>query len=273
MSLDEVSLRDLSDVELSKLLKQCGLDLPVTSTTRSALVRKLAHLLNQELPSDTLQEHAQEDTVTVAVTSSAPDNKSNGCYLLIHSGTVPDGLTLKKCYHSKQELHDVMKKLKGSRFKWFESEEKAIQTLKTMQIVSKELGSDVATASKESANVFPSVSTIELNKFRKLIEDGNIEEFRSYVQNNPRYLVSAGDAPEIVKPGTRYNAMHVAVRSNQLELCREVVTTLRSEDFWSKLYPEDSIDCRAQRRRHLLDLYLNMPDKIVSIENIHVLYC
>jgi len=263
MSLEEVSLPDLSDVELSKLLKQRGLDLPVTPTTRDALERKLAHLLDQQLPSDNLQEHVLEDTNTKA-SSSTQDDKCNGCYLLIHTGNVPDGLTLKKCYHSKQELHDVMKKLKGSRFKWYESEEKAMQALQNMHLLTKP-GSDMAMASKESASLFPSVSTVELNKFRKLIEDDNIEEFKIYVQNNPRYLVSAGDAPEIVKPGTRYNAMHVAVRGNKLELCKEILFILTSEDFWSKLYPDDSKESRAQRRRHLLDLYLNMPDKIVSL--------
>ena len=156
-----------------------------------------------------------------------------------------------------------MKKLKGSRFKWYESEDKAMQAMQSMQILTKEPGLDMA--NKESASLFPSVSTVELNKFRKLIEDDNIEEFKSYVQNNPRYLVSAGDAPEIVKPGTRYNAMHVAVRGNKLELCKEILSILRSEDFWSMLYPNDSKESRAQRRRHLLDLYLNMPDKIVSL--------
>jgi len=265
MSSDEVLLSQLSDVELSKLLKQRGFDLPVTPTTRGALERKLAHLLNQQLPSDNLQEHVLEEA-NVIVSSSAQNDTSNGCYLLIHAGKVPDDLTLRKCYHSKQELHNVMKELKGSRFKWFESEEKAMQALQNMHILTKNPGSEVATASKESSSLFHSLSTVELNKFRKLIEDGNIEEFKGCVKNNPRYLVSAGDAPEIVKPGTRYNAMHVAVRGNKLELCKEIVSILRSEDFWSKLYPDDSKGSRAQRRKHLLDLYLNMPDKIVSIK-------
>ena len=259
-----MSLSNLSDAEISKLLKQRGLDLPVTPTTRGALERKLALFLNQQLPSDNLQDHVLEDNKATA-TIVTQDDKSNGCYLLLHAGNVPDGLTLKKCYYSKEELHNVMKKLKGSRFKWFESEEKAMHALQNMQTLTKEPGSDVGTASKESASLFPSVSTVGLNKFRKLIDDGNIEEFKSCVQNNPRYLVSAGDAPEIVKPGARYNAMHVAVRENKLELCKEIISILKSEDFWSKLYPDDSRESRAQRKRHLLDLYLNMPDKIVSI--------
>ena len=72
-----------------------------------------------------------------------------------------------------------------------------------------------------------------------------------------------GDAPELLQPGTRYNALHVAARNNKLEFCKEILNTIESMDFWTKLYPDDSHESRNERNKHMVDLYLNMPDKIV----------
>ena len=121
----------------------------------------------------------------------------------------------------------------------------------------------VTVTNKESASIYPSLSPEKLNTFRKLIEDGNLEEFRQCIWNNPRYLVSGGDAPVSLKPPTRYNALHVATRCNRVEFCKEILTIIESMEFWTKLYPDDTQEARIKRRRHVVDLYLNMPDKTV----------
>lgn len=260
----------LTDDELSEQLDKLGYSHPpVTPTTRGVLERKLAQLVNKEvLPSFqcNISEVTSPVSVTTTVSSSTQEeDKSKGCYLLLYSGSVPDGVTLKQCYYHKEELHGVLKGLKGARFKWFATEEEAIAAYDILQAETKEDTAPVTVANKESASIYPSVSTIALNKFRKLIEDGRIEEFRESVQNNPRYLVTAGDAPELLKPGTRYNALHVAARNNKLEFCKDILNTIESMDFWTKLYPDDSQESRIKRRKHIVDLYLNMPDKIVRM--------
>ena len=264
----------LTDVELSKQLDKLGYaHPPVTPTTRRVLERKLAQLLNKEPPpsSPSSASGGIDPVVKVVNISAQEEDKSKGCYLLLYSGDVPDGLTLKKCYYHKEELHDALKVLKGARFKWFPTEQEAIAAYDDLQAEAKE--NTTLVTNKEGASIYPSLSTVALNKFRKLIEDGNLEEFRECVWNNPRYLISAGDAPELLKPGTRYNALHVAARCNKVEFCKEILTMIESMEFWTKLYPDDTQEARMKRKRHVVDLYLNMPDKIVKMcVSLHINY-
>lgn len=256
----------LTDDELSEQLDKLGyVHPPVTPTTRGVLERKLAQLVNIEVLPSSIPEVTNPMTVTAVSDCVQEEDKSKGCYLLLYSGSVPDSLTLKQCYYHKEELHGVLKVLKGARFKWFATEEEAIAAYNNLQAETKEDTVPVTVTNKESASIYPSVSTVALNKFRKLIEDGKIEEFRECVWNNPRYLVTAGDAPELLKPGTRYNALHVAARSNRVEFCKDILNIVESMDFWIKLYPDDTQESRSKRRKHVVDLYLNMPDKIVRM--------
>ena len=270
MSVD--TPENLTDAELSVQLDELGyVHPPVTPTTRSVLERKLAQLLNKEvppsLPSNTPEVIDPVHAGTVVNSSAQEEDKSTGCYLLLYNGTVPDGLTLKRCYCNKEELCKVVKenKLKGARFKWYTTEQEAITAYDDLQVEIKESTTSVTVTNKESASIYPSVSTVELSKFRKLIEEGQFKEFKECVWNNPRYLVSAGDAPEMLKPSTRYNALHVATRCNKVEFCREIISIIESIEFWTKLYPDDSEEATVRRRKHVVDLYLNMPDKIVKI--------
>ena len=105
------------------------------------------------------------------VDSSAQEIESKGCYLLLYTGSIPEGLTLKKCYYGKEELHEVLKVLKGARFKWFSTEQEAVEAYDNFQAENR----DISVANKESASVHPSLSTPALSKFRKLIESGNVE--------------------------------------------------------------------------------------------------
>ena len=260
------TLGSLTDVGLSEQLEKLGYaHPPVTPTTRRVLERKLAQLLNKEVPPSlpSTTPEVIDPVVTVVNISAQEDDKSKGCYLLLYSGDVPDGLTLKKCYYHKEELYGVLKVLKGARFKWFPAEQEAIAAYDDLQ--AEVMENTLPVTNKESASIYPSLSTVALNKFRKLIEDGRLEEFRQCVWSNPRYLVSAGDAPELLKPGTRYNALHVATRCNKVEFCKEILTIIESMEFWKKLYPDDTQEARMKRKRHIVDLYLNMPDKIVKM--------
>ena len=127
-----------------------------------------------------------------------------------------------------------------------------------------EITTDAATIS-EKANRYPSVKTQDLSRLRKLIEDGKAAEFADVVWDNPRHLITSGDTPEILQVPTRSNALHCGASQCQLAVCKEVIAIIESSRFWELIYPDDTAETRAKRRDHLIDLYLNMQDKIVSI--------
>ncbi len=64
--------------------------------------------------------------------------------------------------------------------------------------------------------------------------------------------------------GFRYNALHVCAMKNQAEIAQLLLETLSNAGFYQLLYPKDSQEVTNQRLDHMVDLYLNMPDKGVS---------
>lgn len=59
--------------------------------------------------------------------------------------------------------------------------------------------------------------------------------------------------------------MHTCAKINQYEICDFILKTLASYNFIQFLYKNDSIEQAKNRSEHLLDLYLNMPEKGVRI--------
>ena len=60
------------------------------------------------------------------------------------------------------------------------------------------------------------------------------------------------------------NAVHVAIKSNRLKILKMIFTSLQSEEYLQLVYTNAEDGEIAFRRKHLLDLYLNTPEKIVS---------
>lgn len=133
-------------------------------------------------------------------------------------------------------------------------------------------GLDITSESTSTANDiestsiggFPSPTPPQLAKLRRTIEQGNIDEVKEIISSNPRYLISSGDSPVILMEGPRYNAVHVATKSNKHEILTYILNTINDADFVRKMYPLDEDYVNKERRRHLEDLYLNTPDKVVS---------
>lgn len=69
----------------------------------------------------------------------------------------------------------------------------------------------------------------------------------------------------IKQEGFRYNAFHTAALKNQAPMCKYLLSTLGDARFYKLLYPQDTEQMTKQRMEHLVDLYLNMPDKGVCI--------
>ena len=86
-------------------------------------------------------------------------------------------------------------------------------------------------------------------------------KFHSLVDSNPRYLVTTYDTPAIVHSGTRANALLTAVASQSSKMVTVVLNKIQDPTLFAKMYPSESEEARAKRMEHLLDLFLNMPNK------------
>ncbi|XP_070553431.1 ankyrin repeat and LEM domain-containing protein 2-like isoform X2 [Ptychodera flava] len=168
-------------------------------------------------------------------------------------------------YTMKDEALQVVKKNKGSRFKAFKAREDAVNFSQSILMSPPDsCNSPLQTTVAEKPSDFKAPKMQDLVQLRKAIESGNAEKFSDLVWSNPRYLVSSGDSPVILQMGFRYNALHVAAKSNQAEICQLIIDTLMDSKFLYLMYPDDDSNTHGQRMEYLVDLYLNMPDEPVK---------
>lgn len=62
--------------------------------------------------------------------------------------------------------------------------------------------------------------------------------------------------------------MHVAAKENQASVCQLTLETLENPEFMRLMYPDDNMDMLQKRILYIVDLYLNTPDKVVSIPHL-----
>lgn len=286
-------IAEYSDAEIRDALIACGQsDVPaVTPLTRPTLQRKLENLragspaVQQQQPvcgNPSATEPAHVATGAADRAESAGDNqddKPEGYYGVAAAPNEQSMVPLSPYYTSKKDVLLAIKgsKLKGARFKRFESPQSAEAYSRQRCSLEAEASSNnnagdaeradpsrvtPETAVKtEKANNYPSLKQQDHTALRQLIEAGDVTAFAKCVWENPRHLVTAGDTPEILQPGNRYNALHCAVRKGQLQVCKELFAIIESDSFWKLLYPDDTEQVRQDRKSRLIDLYLNVPDK------------
>ena len=281
-------LAEWTDNEIRSKLSALGQNaVPITATTRPFLLKKIEKSLQT---AGREVSHSSQDASQVGAGSEGLEANSGGLareleqqeslsvegYYTIHVTDGGEREEEESCplYTSRADTLKAVKNTPGARFKKFESKDAALAYLesKKQRDVEKVTGesedtdsSFKTTVSSEKANNFPSLKTPALNKFRKLIEEGNKENFRESVWSNPRYLITSGDTPEILQQGCRYNALHCAVRKGNIDMCKELMNIIEGDRFWELVYPDDSVTIRQTRKVHLVDLYLNMQDKVVCM--------
>ncbi|KAG8455961.1 hypothetical protein GDO86_001957 [Hymenochirus boettgeri] len=316
--LDPDQLRE----EVIKAGIKCG---PITSTTRFIFEKKLARVLGQHggLETSTLSDGTTAASQTQQTQSSEdgefgygvglnpPTEETESSLVEINGRLLDDG---QKCitpskdpplyyavcpvyedtlsrnekvhiYADKKEALQVVKMLKGSRFKAFVSKDDAekfargicdycpspskismaLSPVKNSQGIVRD-GSNSLEAeiiNKEKANSFKCPRTQDLTaKLRKAVEKGDLACFSDLIWSNPRYLIGSGDNPTVVQEGCRYNVMHVAAKENQDKICHLVLETLENPEFMRLMYPDDDDDMLQKRIQYIVDLYLNTPDKM-----------
>jgi hypothetical protein len=108
---------------------------------------------------------------------------------------------------------------------------------------------------------FPSLVAQELKLLKEAIMARDETKFHGLVDANPRYLVTTCDTPAILHSGTRANALHVATSSQSGKMVAMVLNKVQDSFVMESMYPGESAESRTKRMEHLLDLYLNMPNK------------
>ncbi|XP_067862241.1 ankyrin repeat and LEM domain-containing protein 2 [Heptranchias perlo] len=188
-------------------------------------------------------------------------------------------------YLDKKEALQAVKMMKGSRFKAFTNREDAekfargicdyypspskssacISPLKAGLMCNRDGTNslEVESTNRERANSYKSPRSQDLtSKLRKAVEKGDKMAFIDLVWSNPRYLIGSGDNPTVLQEGCRYNAMHVAAKENQPQICQLLLDTLENPQFMLLMYPDDDEVMLQKRIKYIVDLYLNTPDKV-----------
>lgn len=122
----------------------------------------------------------------------------------------------------------------------------------------------------EKPSAFRGPTSQELVKFRKMIEQADMESVRNLIWSNPRYLVSSGDTPTILKESFRYNAIHVAAIQKQAKMAKIILETVENPEFIKLLHGKDDDRTAKEVSEILLDLYLNTPEKGRSETPLHL---
>ena len=266
---------ELSDEEIRAALAPYNSNIPpITKGTRPVLLRKIAQLRAASdgqdndrgpLPASVSQE-VPGDELPAKGAASDGQGKDRGPLLASVSQEVQgDELPAKGAASDGQAKDRARGPLPASVSQEVQGD--AIHFKERLSKITVGKAEAVAKPSHiERANEFPSLTVPEKNKFRLLIENSDVDEFVKSVWENPRCLITQGDAPEVLKIGPRYNALHCAIRAGSLEVCKKLCEILEGDRFWSLVYPDDSIEVRNKRRDHLVDLYLNTCDKGVGME-------
>ncbi|XP_076060237.1 ankyrin repeat and LEM domain-containing protein 2 [Oratosquilla oratoria] len=285
MGLSGVNVNDvaqLSDSDLRGALEKFGETIgPITPSTRSLWEKRLLRKLQGKDVKSVLESEQQESPEQMTCSDVTVTQKTE---IHVYYGIFPPpnvDITADCDYepvlNDKTSCLKLMKKHKGSRFKAFQSYEDALHFAQT--------GPDIPASSAscddpgkscngtgvigEKSSPYRGPKSQDLVKLRKSIEKGDITYFSDCVKENPRYLVSSGDTPAILQEGSRYNALHVACRTNQAALCSKVLSTVGNPSFFQQLYPDDSLESSERRSNYLVDLYLNMPDKGLNETPLH----
>ncbi|XP_058443488.1 ankyrin repeat and LEM domain-containing protein 2 homolog [Malaya genurostris] len=182
-------------------------------------------------------------------------------------------LSIKSFYNDKEEALKVLKSHKEARLKAFRTSEEAVYFYLNgpsdpLPTATPKSPTGTPSKLKVEKTPFKAPKSQELVAFRKLIEKNSLDLARDMIQQNPRYLVSSGDMPTILKEGPRYNALHVAAMEASTDMCKLILQTIEKPSFIEFLHGQRN-PSTDEVSAILLDLYLNMPDKSRSETPLH----
>lgn len=124
-------------------------------------------------------------------------------------------------------------------------------------------------AQEEIEPTYSTPKPAQLAQLRRKIESGDYEAVEETIWSNPRCLISPSDSIVNLMAGPRYNACHIAAKANKAEIMALLLDTMSNLNFVGKLYRGESEDNLQDRVNHLLDSYLNTPDRLQGNTPLH----
>ena len=293
----------LTDEELRTKLRSFNLpDGPITKTTRKLFEAQLARAMgvykqvnkpteSQKQEAKTsfdqgttnINGHVEISMFNVQSTSGDKGCQQNAVHkeactfygVCLDNGSACESVGSKciSVFTDRNEALHCVKKNNGARFRSFstrnEAEAFASGKLRTpSRLLSQELSPGPVEPTSDYKT--PKGKGGEITTYRQLIEKGDLDNVAKLIYGNPKYLISSGDTPFIIQEGCHYNSMHVAAKAGHRDICKLVVDTLNDDEFWKLMYPVkvkgvNNVELNNRRKAFLLDLYVNTPDKGVSI--------
>lgn len=177
-------------------------------------------------------------------------------------------------FTNRDDALKLLKSHKDARFKAFQSkleaEEFSLYGTLALNINITGLKSPSSLPIAAEKSLHRTLKPQELVAFRKEIEQNNLSNVYRMVMENPRYLVTAANTPTILKEGTRYNPLHVAIISKHLNMCKLILQTIEKPQFIELCNgPSQDTQSTQEASMILLESYLNMPDKPRSETPLH----
>ncbi|XP_050672852.1 ankyrin repeat and LEM domain-containing protein 2 homolog [Leptidea sinapis] len=202
-------------------------------------------------------------------TAVEPPISYYGVYIPCEAKKGPDEEAL-HVYENRSEALELMKRFKLARLKVFRNRQDALTfALRGSEPTEIQEGNGNSVVA-EKPYPFKAPSPQEMVALRKAIEARRIDTVRDRIWGNPRYLVSSGNTPAIVQEGSRYNALHVAAKVKDPDICNLILTSVGNPEFVQTLYGSDTdIEACKEFAIILLDLYLNTPDKAMNETPLH----
>ncbi|XP_047027308.1 ankyrin repeat and LEM domain-containing protein 2 homolog isoform X2 [Helicoverpa zea] len=222
-------------------------------------------LFSRLLRLDTL---SKKSNAPESPTSMEPPTTYYGVYIPSEIKKGPDEEAL-HVYKNKSEALELVRRYKASRFKAFRNRQDAVSfALRGAEPTDTTDGNDSLMGEKPYP--FKAPSPQDMVALRKAIEAGLSTTVRDRVWDNPRFLVSSGNTPAIMQEGSRYNALHIAAKAMNAEICNLILTTVGNPMFVQTLYGMDAdADSCKEFASILVDRYLNTPDKAINETPLH----
>ena len=118
-----------------------------------------------------------------------------------------------------------------------------------------EVSNDVP--SEKSSN-----NCLDLSKFRDAIQKNNNELAIGLIENDSRYIINIGsDAPTILHPRFRFNALHCAAAGNNLTMTRYILNFVSDLSFLRNLYCGTTDEFLMDKSDNFLKAFLNTPSQ------------
>ncbi|XP_068623068.1 ankyrin repeat and LEM domain-containing protein 2 homolog [Battus philenor] len=222
-------------------------------------------LFSRLLRLDTLSKRHSSESPT----APEPGTTYYGVYIPCEIKKGPDEEAL-HVYKNKSEALELVRRYKLARFKMFRNHQDAVSfALRGAEPIDAHDG-NANSVMGEKPYPFKAPSPQDMVSLRKAIEAGLAVTVHDRVWDNPRFLVSSGNTPAILQEGSRYNALHVAAKAMNAEICNLILTTVGNPAFVQTLYGMDADpeSCK-EFSAILVDRYLNTPDKAMNETPLH----